>query len=88
MKQLAARAHDTVCLWGDDVLINGAVVAHRVLLTTYSLPSLDGCVTLGEDEVFLLGSHAKSFDSRYTGAWDVHAIEGTCTPVWTWEEPS
>jgi type IV secretory pathway protease TraF len=86
MKQLAAMDHDTVCLWGDDVVINGAVVAHRVLLTTYPLPSLNGCVTLEKNDVFLLGSHAKSFDSRYTGAWDVQAIEGTCTPLWTWKE--
>ena len=86
MKQLAARAHDTVCLAGDTVVINGTVVGQRVLLKTYPLPALEGCVTLGQDEVFVLGRHAKSFDSRYTGAWGVQAIEGTCTPLWTWEE--
>ena len=88
MKQLAAMDQDTVCLVGDDVSINGAVVAHRVLLNTYAMPPLEGCMMFGQNEVFLLGSHTKSFDSRYTGAWDASAIEGTCTPVWTWEEQS
>jgi type IV secretory pathway protease TraF len=85
MKQLAAVEGETVCLRGDTVTMQDMVIGHRPLLQRYPLAPVEGCWTLGPDDVFVLGTHPQSYDSRYTGPWARRAVQGTCRSLWTWE---
>jgi type IV secretory pathway protease TraF len=49
-----------------------------------TLPRYRGCVTLETSEVFVLGPHPQSFDSRYFGPIATTDIQATATPLWTW----
>jgi len=85
LKKIAAVEHDTVCLQGNDVIVNRALLAHRPLLKTYPLTAPTGCLTLGHDEVFVMGTDARSYDSRYFGIAERAWVQSTCLPLWTWE---
>jgi type IV secretory pathway protease TraF len=85
MKRLVAQAGQRVCLQDDDVLVDGVVIAARPLLKDYALPLVNGCWTLSPADVFVLGTHAQSWDARYTGPWARAAVHGTCEALWTWE---
>ena len=69
IKRVAGRAGDRVCRHGADVSIDGASVAKARDADSYglALPSWDGCVTLADGEVFLLGDTPGSYDGRYFG---------------------
>jgi type IV secretory pathway protease TraF len=88
MKALMAQEGDAVCLQGDTVTLQGAGIAHRPLLQHYPFLALEGCWTLGRDDIFVLGTHPKSYDSRYTGPWYRSMIHGTCEAIWTREAQS
>ena len=47
------------------------------------LPAYEGCGALPEGQVFLASHHPGSFDSRSFGPVDIHALQGTVTPLWT-----
>jgi type IV secretory pathway protease TraF len=85
MKQLVGQEGHSVCLAGDDVSVQGVVIAHRPLLARYPMLGIEGCWTLKSDEIFVLGTHAHSYDSRYGGPWTRAAVRGVCQAVWTWE---
>jgi type IV secretory pathway protease TraF len=87
LKQMTALAPDTVCLQGHDVIVNGTVIAQCPLLEAYPLHAAEGCHALGEDEVFLMGTHARSYDSRYFSSVPRPNLAATCTALWTWETP-
>ena len=86
LKHVATDQGDTVCLAGDRVTVAGELVARRPLYQRYPLPAVDGCWTLGEDEVFVVGTHPQSFDARYTGPWPRAAVHGICQALWIGEE--
>lgn len=69
IKRIAAAAGDTVCRHKDVVTVNGRGVARAKgeRSDSVTLPSWQGCVTLSDQQVFLLGDGARSYDGRYFG---------------------
>ncbi len=87
LKPVAALAGDQVCVEATGVQINRTWMAPvgTVDAAGRPLPSWRGCVTLADDDVFLLSTqHAQSLDSRYFGPVPVTRLLGRATPVWTW----
>ena len=86
VKRIAAMPGDTVCSVGEDISINGTVVAKRLAMDGQGrpMPSWNGCRMLGSNEVFLLmASVPDSFDGRYFGSIGADRIVGRLVPVWT-----
>lgn len=83
IKRVAAAAGDEVCAEGQEVRINGRAAATRAFQDSAgrTLPRWRGCVTLAEDEFFLLGESPDSFDSRYWGPIERQDIEGVWRPL-------
>ncbi len=69
IKRLSAEEGDVVCREDSQVTINGRVVAKALRYDGRgkALPVWQGCRVLKAHEVFVLGEHPKSFDSRYFG---------------------
>ena len=88
MKRIAARGGAQVCWEKDGMQIDGARTLPLPLLKDYDIVPLEGCHTLTAEELVVLGSGTRSYDSRYLGVIQRSSIEGTCTAVWTWEEGS
>lgn len=85
MKRIAGISGDLVCRQETAVTIgNKAVVAARMDKHGYPLPAWGGCRALLPNEVFLLGDHASSFDSRYFGPVTKDELVGIYRAVVTW----
>jgi conjugative transfer signal peptidase TraF len=86
VKPVAALPGDRVCVAGGIASVNetpiGAVLAADSV--GRPLPQYTGCGVLAPGEVFVAAPHAQSFDSRTFGPIDLHAIQGTVTPLWTY----
>jgi type IV secretory pathway protease TraF len=68
LKRVAGISGDLVCREETTVTIGTkAVVAARMDRHGNPLPAWSGCRILSPNQVFLLGDHASSFDSRYFG---------------------
>jgi conjugative transfer signal peptidase TraF len=69
LKPVRAIKGSIVCRFGRYVFIDGKRVARAKHLDTNHrmLPLWKGCRTLEPDEIFVLGMHRDSFDSRYFG---------------------
>lgn len=84
LKRVSGLGGDHVRIEGTEMWINGL---HRDRLwLAKSLPGrqpgdFDADYTLGDDQVFLLGSTQESFDSRYWGPVTTASIIGTATPL-------
>lgn len=82
IKRVAATSGERVCAEGEVVRL-----PTRILLrlshdaSGRQLPRWTGCRVLQEDEVFLLGDGAHSFDSRYFGVVHADQIEGVWQPL-------
>jgi type IV secretory pathway protease TraF len=79
-------AGDVVCARRGILTINGEPFG-RILQGDSEgreLPAYDGCGALPEGQVFLASHHPGSFDSRSFGPVDIHALQGTVTPLWTY----
>jgi conjugative transfer signal peptidase TraF len=78
IKRVTAAKGDAVCREGDTIHINGRLVgeAKRVDSHGARLPSWQGCVTLDDGQVFLLGDTAGSYDGRYFGVTQADQIVG------------
>lgn len=78
IKRVAGRAGDRVCRHGADVSIDGESVAKARDADSHglALPSWDGCVTLADGQVFLLGDTPGSYDGRYFGVTSRAEIVG------------
>lgn len=84
IKGVAAVGGDEVCAHGDELSINGDVVAQRLKTDSSGrpLPWWDGCRRLSAGEILLLMSAAGSLDGRYFGPIpSVHVI-GRLVPLW------
>ncbi len=82
IKRVAALAEVQICAQGDEVIVG----LLRVERQTHDargrvLPTWNGCLVLGADEVFLLGDTSDSFDSRYFGVVKTSQIEGLWRPL-------
>ncbi|CAH2396954.1 conjugative transfer signal peptidase TraF [Mesorhizobium ventifaucium] len=86
VKRLAALPGDEVCSFNDAVIIDGQIVARRLAKDTRGrpLPRWNGCRTLADNEIFLLGSDdIRSFDGRYFGPVPRANVIGRLVPLWT-----
>jgi conjugative transfer signal peptidase TraF len=85
VKEIAAAAGDTVCRQGRTILLGGIAFAQAMDADAKGrpLPDWEGCRLLNKNEVFVLGSHAGSFDSRYFGPIPHEAIVTRLVPLWT-----
>jgi type IV secretory pathway protease TraF len=69
IKQLAASGGDNVCILGSGLYINGffRAASYRYSSTGDRLPDAKICRDLKETEIFVIGTHQHSFDSRNFG---------------------
>lgn len=83
IKRVAAVAGDEVCADGQEVSLNGTIVAHREERDSAgrALPTWYGCRTLSADEILLLGDTSDSFDGRYWGPISRRLVEGAWQPI-------
>jgi type IV secretory pathway protease TraF len=85
IKRVAGLAGDLVCRHDSVVTIN-----QRTLVAASSdrqgipLPAWHGCQTLSTNEVFILGDHRSSFDSRYFGPVLRSELAGIYRAAVTW----
>ena len=85
IKRVAGLAGDLVCRRDSQVTINKrTLVAARSDRQGNLLPAWNGCRVLSSDEVFLLGDHQSSFDSRYFGPVLQGELAGTYRAALTW----
>jgi type IV secretory pathway protease TraF len=86
LKHVAALGGDTVC-WAQDAMVV------RTLQGTARYPfhpdgpmgtHPNGCHTLETESVVIIGTHPRSFDSRYVGAVPVSLVRFRVWPLWTW----
>ena len=85
IKRVAGLSGDTMCREGATVTINVKSVRASLKDTMGNdLPTWRGCHTLLPGEIFLLGDHPSSFDSRYFGAVTRQELSGTYKAVMTW----
>lgn len=85
VKKVAAHSYDTVCAVGPVITVNGLQAALRRNVDGHGrqLPLWQGCVDLGEGELFLLtGERSDSFDGRYFGVSKQSDIIGKATLLW------
>lgn len=78
IKRVAAAAGDKVCRQRDEVSVNDRVVAVAKASGSDGalLPLWQGCVTLDDTQVFLLGDTADSYDGRYFGITSTNDVIG------------
>jgi conjugative transfer signal peptidase TraF len=83
LKPVRAFENALVCRIGRYVFIDGNMVARAKFLDTNHrlLPVWNGCRTLKSDEIFVLGLHRDSFDSRYFGPITRDQVVGSAVPV-------
>jgi signal peptidase I len=85
IKRVAGLAGDLVCRRDSQVTINKrTLVAARSDRQGNLLPAWNGCRVLSSDEVFLLGDHPASFDSRYFGPVSRSELAGLYRAAITW----
>jgi type IV secretory pathway protease TraF len=85
IKRVAGLSGDVICRHGIEVTINGQTIrAARRDTSGILLPYWSGCHVLLPNEVFLLGDHASSFDSRYFGPVTKAELSGTYKALMTW----
>jgi conjugative transfer signal peptidase TraF len=85
-KRIAGVEGDRVCAADDSILINGEVVARRLIFDRSGrlLPHWTGCETLGPGVFLLLMPDVPdSFDGRYFGTIQRQDIMGRLVPLWT-----
>ncbi len=82
LKRVHGLAGDRVCWCGQDILVNGEMVARTRLAdgNDRPMPRQRGCVPLSRDQLFLLNTHPKSFDGRYFGVSARRDIMGRAVP--------
>ncbi|MHC3436288.1 signal peptidase I [Delftia acidovorans] len=86
VKRVRAVAGDTVKVEGTELYINGKHQDNDRLWLAKSIPGkepgdFDREVTLGDGELFLMGTTRESFDSRYWGPVKREAILGSAIPL-------
>ena len=85
IKRVAGLSGDLVCRYNSVVTINQrTLVAARSDRQGTPLPAWYGCRTLSTNEVFILGDHPSSFDSRYFGSISKVELAGIYRAVVTW----
>jgi conjugative transfer signal peptidase TraF len=83
IKPVAAIAPQHVCANAAGIHIDGEWVAPTMSVDASGrmLTAWTGCRRLVDTEIFLLGAHAASFDSRYFGPVDAIQVLGRARPL-------
>jgi conjugative transfer signal peptidase TraF len=83
LKIVAASPGAVVCRFGSRVWTDGhsRAWALRTDGLGHPLPGWRGCWRLRARELFVLGSHSASFDSRYFGPLDRQSVLWTMRPI-------
>jgi len=88
LKQVVAVAGMRVC-WAHDAMtvetpdgFSKRYHLHADIPARYPI----GCTTLQPDALVVIGTHLRSFDSRYVGPVSALLVDCTVVPLWTWEE--
>lgn len=78
LKRVSGVAGDEICRCGKDVYVNGerSAEAHLADAGGRELPVWQGCMILGESEIFLLNVHPDSLDGRYFGVTSINDMDG------------
>ena len=85
IKRVAGLSGDLVCRHNSVVTINQrTLVAASLDRQGILLPAWHGCRTLSTNEVFILGDHPSSFDSRYFGPVSRGELAGIYRAAVTW----
>jgi conjugative transfer signal peptidase TraF len=86
VKRVAAMAGDRVCALGQEIFVNGRLIAERRASDGAGrpMPWWRGCVTLRGRALFLLvADHPASFDGRYFGPTEPADVLGKATLLWS-----
>ena len=77
---------DEICRWDTQLLINGKVGGEARLRDSSGrdLPSWEGCMVLGQDQLFLMNAHPDSLDGRYFGPVEIHDLVGVARLILAW----
>ncbi|MCA3694790.1 S26 family signal peptidase [Aquidulcibacter sp.] len=85
IKRVAAIPGDTVCRKTSMLTVSGQQLqAKDQDMRGNALPNWQGCHQLSKNEVFLLGDHPGSFDSRYFGSVSRQELSGSYRQVFSW----
>ena len=87
LKQVAGIPGNRVCWEADGMTI---VTARGTAVYPYhaekrGLRRALTCLTVPMAHLILIGTHPRSFDSRYIGVVDGHRLQFRVRPLWTWE---
>lgn len=82
LKQVAATAGQQVC-WTPEAMTVPTRVARWPLWPGLA-PAATRCQVLGPDDLALVGTHPRSFDSRYGSLVDRRRVRYRVVPVLTW----
>lgn len=88
LKRVAALSGVRICREDIATFIDGSPVAEalRVDSEGRAMPVWQGCLSLQDDEIFLLNAPQNSLDGRYFGATKITQVIGVAIPVLTWEK--
>ncbi len=83
LKRVTAMEGDRVCRSGRAAWIaeRQVVIALGTDRAGKPLPVWQGCHQLQDGQLFVLGTHSQSFDSRYFGPVDRYQVIGMATPL-------
>ena len=86
LKQIAGLPGDEICRTDRQILINGTVAGEARLRDSSGrdLPSWEGCVVLGQDQLFLMNAHPDSLDGRYFGPVETSDLDGVARLILHW----
>ncbi|MEL7111208.1 MAG: S26 family signal peptidase [Pseudomonadota bacterium] len=85
IKRVRGEPGDRICREKEIILINNVIVAEALKTDSFGreLPVWNDCVTLENDEVFLLNDHPNSLDGRYFGATRQQDVAGSAMLIWS-----
>ena len=86
LKQVAALGGDTVCweLRAMTITTPQGTARYPLHPEGPALRQPDGCHALGADTLVIVGTHPRSFDSRYVGTMPLSLVRFRVVPLWTW----
>lgn len=85
IKRVVGMPGDIVCRKSSILIVSGQKLQAKDQDTRgNALPNWQGCQQLSKNEVFLLGDHPGSFDSRYFGPVSRKDLSGTYRQVFSW----
>lgn len=86
LKHVMALAGQTVCRFGDHILVDGTAVGEAKDRDHLNrpLPVWTGCRTLSAEQIFVLNPIVPdSLDGRYFGPLPISAVVARAIPLWT-----